>query len=164
MRSNHGSAPYCIYGPPGTGKTMTVAESIVQLLRHDTSRKILVCAPNDVACDVITKRLLPVKTKETKVLRINWWSRNPSSLPPVLLPYSPMDDKGFFVFPSTEEIKEANVIICQCFVAVCLEPTSPLQLFLKCSSKRIRPGRIWQPCSRPYLWWIYGMWSHRWCD
>ena len=123
VRSNHGMAPYCIYGPPGTGKTMTVVESIVQLLRHDSSAKILVCAPSDAACDVIAKRLLPVmpNNDSKNLLRINWWSRNPASLPPVLLSCTPMNELGSFVLPSQVEMQAASVIICQCFVAGCLD-------------------------------------------
>ena len=99
---------------------MTVVESIVQILRHDISSKILVCAPSDAACDVIAKRLLPV-LRDTKIIRVNWWSRNPASLPPVLLPSSRMDESGFFVLPSQAEMEEASIIICQCFVAGCLD-------------------------------------------
>ena len=118
--------PYTL-GPPGTGKTMTVCESIVQLLRYDSAHKILVTAPSDAACDVIAKRLLPVLPG--LILRVNWWSRNPDSLPPSLLSCSAMDKDGFFYMPSKEEIMSASVVICQCFVAGCLEigtPTSRL--------------------------------------
>jgi hypothetical protein len=121
VRENHGRAPYCIYGPPGTGKTVTIVESIVQILRYDDSKKILVTAPSDAACDVIAKRLLPILRGTAKMLRLNWVSRNPSSLPPVLLGCSPMDATGFFTIPSQEQIQEASVVICQCFVAGCLE-------------------------------------------
>ena len=100
---------------------MTVVESIFQILRHDKDSKILVCAPSDAACDVITKRLLPLLPTEFIIKRVNWWSRNPSSLPPELLGCSSMNEEGFFVIPSQEEIKGASVIVCQCFVAGCLD-------------------------------------------
>ena len=121
VRGNHGQAPYCIYGPPGTGKTMTVVESVVQILRYDGTKKILVCAPSDAACDVIAKRLLPVLPNSLKILRINWISRNPASLPPMLLSCSPMDSNGFFYIPPVKQMQEVSVIICQCFVAGCLD-------------------------------------------
>eukprot|EP00551_Chaetoceros_affinis_P011406 CAMPEP_0203681630 /NCGR_PEP_ID=MMETSP0090-20130426/43299_1 /ASSEMBLY_ACC=CAM_ASM_001088 /TAXON_ID=426623 /ORGANISM="Chaetoceros affinis, Strain CCMP159" /LENGTH=1407 /DNA_ID=CAMNT_0050550193 /DNA_START=193 /DNA_END=4413 /DNA_ORIENTATION=- len=121
VRKNHGQAPYCIYGPPGTGKTMTVVETVFQILRHDMFSKILICAPSDAACDVITMRLLPLLPKLFKVKRVNWWSRNPASLPPSLLQCSTMNDSGFFVLPSLKEMKEASVIVCQCFVAGVLD-------------------------------------------
>ncbi len=100
---------------------MTVVESVFQILRHNAHSKILVCAPSDAACDVITKRLLPILSSEQKVKRVNWWSRNPASLPPSLLGCSTMNESGFFVMPSVEEMQEASVIICQCFVAGCLD-------------------------------------------
>jgi len=125
IHKNHGQAPYCIYGPPGTGKTMTVCETIVQLLRYDKNSRILVCAPSDAACDVIAKRLLPVLPKNSKTMRLNWWSRNPASLPPSLLSCSRMDGNGFFCMPTAEEILDMNVVICQCFVAGCLELGTP---------------------------------------
>jgi helicase MOV-10 len=121
LRKNHGQAPYCIYGPPGTGKTMTVVESAFQILRHDLKSKILICAPSDAACDVIATRLLRILPSVCKLKRVNWWSRNPASLPPNLLGCSSMDKSGFFVLPSQEEISNASVIICQCFVAGCLD-------------------------------------------
>ena len=121
LHKNHGQAPYCIYGPPGTGKTMTVVESIFQTLCRNMHSKILVCAPSDAACDVIALRLLPILPPLTKVKRVNWWSRNPSSLPPALLPCSTMNESGFFVIPSQQDLQEASVIVCQCFVAGCLE-------------------------------------------
>jgi hypothetical protein len=118
---NNGLAPYCIYGPPGSGKTTTVVESVFQLLRHDENCKILICAPSDAACDTITKRLLCVIADKSKLRRVNWWSRNPASLPPALLECSSMDDSGIFVLPSEEEMKDASLIICQCSVAGCLD-------------------------------------------
>ncbi len=127
VRKNHGVFPYLINGPAGTGKTTTVLESIVQVLRHDESSKILVCAPSDTACDVIAfrlQRLLPTKCngQALKMLRVNWWSRNPASLPPDLLSCSPSEaSSGLFTLPSMNEMLDANIIICQCFVAGCLE-------------------------------------------
>jgi len=125
VRCNQGSAPYIIYGPPGTGKTMTVVESIIQVLRSDKASKVLVCAPSDAACDVIAKRLLPILSQkdfsEHKMLRLNWWSRNPSSLPPELLGCSPANASGFFTLPLENDIKSASIIICQCVVAFSLE-------------------------------------------
>lgn len=96
-------------------------ESIVQILRYDSSNKILVCAPSDAACDVIAKRLIPVLSQSSKILRVNWVARNPASLPPALLGCSPTDSTGFFTIPEPNEIQKASVVICQCFVAGTLE-------------------------------------------
>ena len=45
-----------IHGPPGTGKTSTVVEIIQQLASR--RRKVLVCAPSNVAVDNILERLI----------------------------------------------------------------------------------------------------------
>ena len=88
---------------------------------QDKTKKILVCAPSDAACDVVAKRLLDNLPHSCEMLRVNWVSRNPASLPPELYSCSPMDKSGFFKFPVTKRLQEVSVIICQCFVAGCLE-------------------------------------------
>jgi len=127
VHSNHGRAPYIVFGPPGTGKTLTVVESIVQVLRMNRLAKVLVCAPSDAACDVIAKRIQLIlqvvnseASKNHQMLRVNWWSRNPASLPPELLRCTPSNQAGFFAIPSASEIMEASIVVCQCFVAGCL--------------------------------------------
>jgi helicase MOV-10 len=121
VRKTHGSAPYIIYGPPGTGKTMTVVESIVQVLRWDKDSKVLVCAPSDAACDVLATRLISVLPRMAKLLRVNYTCRNPDSLPPNLLSVSTMNDSGLFTLPTISQMKNSSVIVCQCFVAGMLD-------------------------------------------
>jgi helicase MOV-10 len=100
---------------------------VIQVLRYDQSSKILVCAPSDTACDVIASRLLSNLPKKSNgdahtILRVNWWSRNPASLPPILLSCSPTERmSGLFKMPTAAQIQDSSIIICQCFVAGCLE-------------------------------------------
>ena len=47
-----------IHGPPGTGKTSTVVELIIQTLKGGSGKKLLVCAPSNVAVDNILERLV----------------------------------------------------------------------------------------------------------
>jgi superfamily I DNA and/or RNA helicase len=124
VRKNHGSAPYIINGPAGTGKTMTVVESIVQVLRWNAESKILVCAPSDAACDVLAVRLLSVLPKASKLLRVNYNCRNPDSLPPSLLSVSTMNESGLFTLPTFTEMANSSIIVCQCFVAGLLDSNS----------------------------------------
>lgn len=47
-----------IFGPPGTGKTTELARQISELISNNDECKILVLAPTNKACDVLTRKLL----------------------------------------------------------------------------------------------------------
>ena len=53
-----------IHGPPGTGKTTTVAE-LVRRLVVEHGRRVLVCAPSNVAVDNIGEKLAPLIVPHT---------------------------------------------------------------------------------------------------
>jgi helicase MOV-10 len=104
------------------GKSLCVCEAVVQVLRTAPKSKILVCAPSDAACDVLAARLLPLLRPQKSLLRINWWSRKVASVKPELLSSCPMDAAtGTFSVPQTDELKAADVIVCQCIVVECLD-------------------------------------------
>ena len=54
-----------IHGPPGTGKTTTVAE-LVRRLVVEHGRRVLVCAPSNVAVDNIGEKLAPLIVPHSK--------------------------------------------------------------------------------------------------
>ena len=103
---------------------MCVCEAIIQVHRRNHKGTILVCAPSDAACDVLATRLIP-HLPQKSLLRINWWSRKVASVKPELLPFCPMDQTGVFTVPTLERLHGARVIVCQCFVAACLELVVP---------------------------------------
>ena len=48
-----------IFGPPGTGKTTELAKRIIKLIQQSKGKcKILVLAPTNKACDVLTEKIL----------------------------------------------------------------------------------------------------------
>lgn len=67
-----------IHGPPGTGKTTAVVEAVLQEVQRE--RRVLVCAPSNVAVDNIVERLVRQSPK-AKVLRLG----HPARLLPEVL-------------------------------------------------------------------------------
>ncbi|XP_059053361.1 putative helicase mov-10-B.1 [Achroia grisella] len=86
-----GTVPYILVGPPGTGKTMTIVETIVQLVSANPRNRIMVCTHSNMAADHIAVMLLEYNKKmkiDKFILRGNSRCRDWSMMPPVLGPVS----------------------------------------------------------------------------
>uniref|UniRef100_A0AC34QQH7 Helicase ATP-binding domain-containing protein n=1 Tax=Panagrolaimus sp. JU765 TaxID=591449 RepID=A0AC34QQH7_9BILA len=70
------NSTFILFGPPGTGKTYTLVESI-RILTKDRKKKILVCAPSNMAADAISEALLKRNFMDTEdIFRVMSSSRD----------------------------------------------------------------------------------------
>jgi len=96
LRGEAEDIPYVIFGPPGTGKTVTLVETLLQLVRNLPGARILVGTPSNSAADLVTKRLI-----DSNVLLqgdfIRFVSHNQVErdlIPPELMSYCATSDLG----------------------------------------------------------------------
>ncbi|KAK7047868.1 hypothetical protein VNI00_006196 [Paramarasmius palmivorus] len=111
-----GSAPFIIFGPPGTGKTVTMVESILQVLKKDTKAKVLVCTPSNSAADLVVSRLRK-NLSEDQLFRLIAPSRQRKTVPEDIKPYTYIDDSGHHSVHSPERVMEYRVIVSTCVSA-----------------------------------------------
>ncbi|EDW77438.2 uncharacterized protein Dwil_GK18288 [Drosophila willistoni] len=58
LRGESDNMPYIIFGPPGTGKTVTMIETILQIMHCLPQSRLLVATPSNMAADLILQRIL----------------------------------------------------------------------------------------------------------
>ncbi|KIK54982.1 hypothetical protein GYMLUDRAFT_249004 [Collybiopsis luxurians FD-317 M1] len=109
-----GSPPFVVFGPPGTGKTVTIVEAMRQLLVKPSTR-LLVCAPNNSAADLIAQQLSVLGP--STVLRLNSLTRKLSELPKTLHRFSIINDNEVFAMPTKEELQKYRVVVSTCITA-----------------------------------------------
>lgn len=81
--------PYIIFGPPGTGKTVTICETILQILTIIPESRLLVATPSNSSANLITERLLNsnILKPGDMVRLIAYHCLNTNMIPEELLPY-----------------------------------------------------------------------------
>ncbi|CAI9097035.1 OLC1v1033330C1 [Oldenlandia corymbosa var. corymbosa] len=113
-----GAPPYLVEGPlvtkgDGLSKTGVLAvEAILQILRADPSKRILVCSPVNKTCDLLMIGLKKKGISESDMFRANAAFREVDGVPLDILPsclYE--DDAGCFTCPSLKELKKYKVIL-----------------------------------------------------
>lgn len=86
--------PYFIFGPPGTGKTVTLVETILQILTLQPDARVLVGAPSNSAADIVATRLIDSGAlKPGDLIRFVAYKCVADDLIPIkLIPYSATAD------------------------------------------------------------------------
>ncbi|PCH44785.1 RNA helicase [Wolfiporia cocos MD-104 SS10] len=115
VQQQPGSPPFVIFGPPGTGKTITVIESIRQILRVNANARILACAPSNSAADLITSRLKMLGPQ--KLFRFYAPSRSPDDILDDLCPFTHKTPDGHLSCPPVATLKRYQVVVSTCVSA-----------------------------------------------
>ncbi|KAH8349998.1 hypothetical protein KR084_011019 [Drosophila pseudotakahashii] len=96
LRGEAEDIPYVIFGPPGTGKTVTLVETLLQLVRNLTGARILVGCPSNSSADLVTKRLIDsnvlLQGDFIRLVSHNHVERD--LIPPELMSYCATSDLG----------------------------------------------------------------------
>lgn len=58
LRGETEKMPYVIFGPPGTGKTVTLVETVLQLIRNLPGARLLIGTPSNSSADLIIRRII----------------------------------------------------------------------------------------------------------
>lgn len=101
---------------PGTGKTVTLVESILQLLHEQPNARILACAPSNSAADIIALRLLSILSPE-EMFRCNATMRNYASVPEELFSYCYRPAGNQYSIPTMDKLMRYRVIVSTCINA-----------------------------------------------
>ncbi|KAF5356561.1 hypothetical protein D9758_008259 [Tetrapyrgos nigripes] len=116
VKSPPSSVPFIIYGPPGTGKTVTLVESILQVLSVSPTARVLACAPSNSAADLIAVRLQKHFNRQ-ELFRAYAPSRNKNDVPSELGEHIYRNAAGHFSVPPLATMKRYRVIVTTCVSA-----------------------------------------------
>lgn len=110
LNCKSGNAPYIVFGPPGTGKTVTIVEAILQIKKRLQSARILVCAPANAACDMLTLKLIQHNCTTKELIRVHSESRDWESVPEDVKPFSNYAG-GKYTKPAGFELMEFRIVV-----------------------------------------------------
>lgn len=77
-----------------SGKTKTTVEAVLQILKHDPTASVLVCAPSNAATDTVALRL-KAHLSTDEMLRLQRPTRSFAEVPNELMPYCLIEDSAF---------------------------------------------------------------------
>jgi len=86
-----------------------------QILDRNPNARILACAPNNAAADLIAQKLMSRGTSQ--VFRLNSVSRRFDDLPHCLRDFSLSNDNQVFVVPRLEQLISYRVVVATCLSA-----------------------------------------------
>ncbi|CAK5278886.1 unnamed protein product [Mycena citricolor] len=110
-----GSVPFVIFGPPGTGKTVTMVESVFQILSANPQARVLAIAPSNSAADLITTRLMSLGAEQ--LFRFYAPSRHKETVPLELRAFTFATANGHFAVPGLAKMKTYRVVVTTCVSA-----------------------------------------------
>ncbi|XP_058211390.1 uncharacterized protein LOC131323554 [Rhododendron vialii] len=115
--SNQNTVPYLVEGPIAVDKFslsrtgLVVCEAVLQVYRTSPSCRILICAPTNKGCDVITRSLIRGKIPESNIFRANAAFRELDGVPEDILPSCLYKkERECFSCPSIHELRKFKVI------------------------------------------------------
>ena len=83
-----------------------------QILKANMENRILACAPNNSAADLIAQKLMHLGS--SCLFRLNSITRNLEEYPKLLRPFSLINDNTVFAVPSPEELSRYRVVVSTC--------------------------------------------------
>ncbi|KAF7145093.1 hypothetical protein RHSIM_Rhsim04G0216200 [Rhododendron simsii] len=116
--SNQNAVPYLVEGPIAIDRSnvlsrtgSVVCEAVLQVYRTSPLCRILICAPTNKGCDVITRSLIRGKIPESNIFRANAAFRELDGVPEDILPSCLYrKERECFSCPSIHELLKYKVI------------------------------------------------------